>query len=36
VQGVIPTVLIDRKADAQALFVQMQRQRRILRLTTTR
>jgi hypothetical protein len=35
-KGLITTVLMDSKADDQALFFQMQRQRRILLLTTTR
>jgi hypothetical protein len=35
-KGLMTTVLMDSKADDQALFFQMQRQRRILLLTTTR
>ncbi|MDQ3831957.1 MAG: hypothetical protein M3361_22235, partial [Candidatus Tectomicrobia bacterium] len=35
-KGLMTTVLMDGKADDQARFSQMQRQRRILLLTTTR
>jgi hypothetical protein len=35
-KGLITTVLMDSQADDQALFFEMQRQRRILWLTTTR
>ncbi len=35
-KGLIPTVLMDSKADDQALFFELQRQREILLLTTTR